>query len=85
MSGAAHGCARTSSPRADRLTDEERRQFAVGPRFSTGLCLSLVVALARGGLLVAACGVVTATNLCLPSEMFAWLERRHTPSKPTTT
>jgi hypothetical protein len=33
-------------------------------------------ALALGGLLVAACATVTATNLCLPSEMFAWLERR---------
>jgi hypothetical protein len=43
------------------------------------------VALALGGLLVAACGLVTATYLCLPSEMFAWLERRRTPSKPITT
>ena len=33
-------------------------------------------ALALGGLLVAACATVTATNLCLPSEAFAWLERR---------
>jgi hypothetical protein len=136
------------------LTDGERRELAVGLRFSTGLCLALVVvalvlesaamvfalslvglvagfsarhpfdhlwnhgvrhvaggpevppsprrrrdafkiatvwlalvgvlfaagagtaALILGGLLVAACAVVTATNLCLPSEMFAWLERR---------
>ena len=142
------------------LTDEERRQLAVGLRFSTGLCLSLVVvalalqsavmvfalcgiglvasfaarhpfdhlwnhavrhlagvpvlppnpprrrdafkvatvwlalvgtlfaagastaALVLGGLLVAACGVVTATNLCLPSEVFAWLERRRAVSAP---
>lgn len=34
------------------------------------------VALALGGLLVAACATVTSTNLCLPSEMFAWWERR---------
>jgi hypothetical protein len=33
-------------------------------------------ALVLGALLVAACASVTATNLCLPSEMFAWLERR---------
>jgi hypothetical protein len=35
-------------------------------------------ALLLGGLLVAACATVTATNLCLPSEAFARLERvRH--------
>jgi hypothetical protein len=33
-------------------------------------------ALVLGGLLVAACATVTATNLCLPSETFAWWERR---------
>jgi Domain of unknown function (DUF4395) len=33
------------------------------------------VALALGGLLLAACATVTATNLCLPSEMFAWWDR----------
>lgn len=136
------------------LSDGERRELAVGLRFSTGLCLTLVVialalesaamvfalcavgfaagvgarhpfdhvwnlavrrvvggpvlppnpprrrhafrvatvwlalvggllaagastaALVLGGLLVAACALVTATNLCLPSELFAWLDRR---------
>jgi hypothetical protein len=29
--------------------------------------------------------LVTATNLCLPSEMFAWLERRRAPNDPITT
>lgn len=145
------------------LTDDERRRLAVGLRFFTGLCLSLVVvalalqsavivfalcgigavasfaarhpfdhiwnhavrhlvggpalpvnpprrreafkpatvglalvgalfaagastaALVLGGLLVAACGVVAATNLCLPSELFAWLERRRASAKPITT
>ncbi len=33
-----------------------------------------------GGLLVAACATLTVTNLCLPSEMFAWLERRRNTS-----
>jgi Domain of unknown function (DUF4395) len=144
------------------LSDRERRQLAVGLRFSTGLCLTLVVvalalqspvmvfalsaiglvagfgarhpfdhvwdravrhvvggralppnprrrrdafkvatawlalvgtllaagastvALVLGGLLVAACATVTATNLCLPSELFAWLERRRAPAKPIT-
>jgi hypothetical protein len=136
------------------LSDAERRELAVGLRFSTGLCLSLVIValvlesapvvfvlsgigliagisarhpfdhvwnygvrhllsgpalppnpprrrhafkiatawlvavgilfaagattagLVLGGLLVAACATVTTTNLCLPSEAFAWWERR---------
>ena len=37
-----------------------------------------IVALILGGLLVAACATVTATNLCLPSEALAWWERRTT-------
>lgn len=32
--------------------------------------------LVLGGLLVAACALVTTTNLCLPSVMLAWRERR---------
>jgi hypothetical protein len=145
------------------LTDTERRELPVGLRFSTGLCLSLVVValvlespamafalsaiglvagftarhpfdylwnhggrhlfgapelppnpprrrhafkiatvsllavgiflaagaatagLILGGLLVAACTTVAATNLCLPSEMFAWWERRTTSKAPVTT
>jgi hypothetical protein len=146
-----------------RLCENERRELAVGLRFTTGLCLSLVVvalalqspvmvfalagigvfasfaarhpfdylwnhgirrfvdapvlppnparrrhafkvatvwlvvvgallaagfatiALVFGGLLVAACAVVTATNLCLPSETLAWIERRRTHSAPLAT
>jgi hypothetical protein len=45
----------------------------VGTLFAAG---ATTVGLALGGLLVAACAMVTATNLCLPSEMFAWWERR---------
>ena len=37
-----------------------------------------IVALALGGLLVAACATVTATNLCLPSLVLAWWEGRTT-------
>jgi hypothetical protein len=140
------------------LGDTERRELAVGLRFSTGLCLALVVlalalesapmvfvlsaigafagftashpfdhlwnhgvrhllggpelppnptrrrhafkiatawlllvggllaagattlGLVLGGLLVAACATVTATNLCLPSEALAWWERRTSPT-----
>jgi hypothetical protein len=32
-------------------------------------------ALVVGGMLVTACAIVTVTNLCLPSETFAWWER----------
>jgi hypothetical protein len=53
------------------LTDDERRELAVGLRFSTALCLSLVL--------------VTATNLCLPSEALAWWERRTSAKEPVTT
>lgn len=145
-----------------RLSDSERRELAVGLRFSTGACLILVVvalalespsmvfalvgigavasfaarhpfdylwnhgvrrlvggpplppnprrrrdafkiatvwllvvaallaagattaALVLGGMLVAACTLVTATNLCLPSEAFAWWAR-HTERKQTLT
>jgi hypothetical protein len=59
------------------------------------VCLALVAtlfaadaamaALVLGGLLVAACATVTATNLCLPSEALAWLERRRAPRDPITT
>jgi len=34
------------------------------------------VALALGGVLVAACGLVTATNFCIPSLMLAWWDQR---------
>jgi hypothetical protein len=43
------------------------------------------VALVLGALLLAACATVTATNLCLPSETFAWLARRRASGKPITT
>jgi hypothetical protein len=54
----------------------------VGTLFAAG---ATTVALVLGGLLVAACATVTATNLCLPSEFFAWLERRRAASSPITT
>jgi len=53
----------------------------VGTLLSAG---AAPVALVLGGLLVAACAVVTTTNLCLPSELFAWWERRHAPTQPIT-
>jgi uncharacterized protein DUF4395 len=43
------------------------------------------IALVLGGLLVAACATVTATNLCLPSEALAWWERRTTSKEGITT
>jgi uncharacterized protein DUF4395 len=43
---------------------------------------AVTAALVLGGLLVAACATVTATNLCLPSEALAWWER-HSNRKET--
>lgn len=164
MSGAGAWMRANLTTQGYRLTDSERRELAVGLRFSTGTCLALVVvalalqsvvmvfalcavglaagfttrhpfdhvwnravghlaggallppnpqrrrdafkvgtawltlvgvllaagattgALVLSGLLIAACATVTATNLCLPSEMFAWFERRRTSAtKPITT
>ena len=145
------------------LSDAEKRELAVGLRFSTGLCLALVVtalalrsgtmlialvpigaiagftarhpfdylwngavhhvvggpalppnptrrrhafklatvmlatdgvlflagattaALVLGGLLIAACATVTATNLCLPSEALAWWDRHNPRNQAVTT
>ena len=49
--------------------------LAVGALLAAG---ATAAALGLGALLVAACGAVTATNLCLPSEAMAWWERRGT-------
>ncbi len=53
---------------------------------SVGVLLSAGAAtagLVLGGLLVAACGAVTVANLCIPSELFAWWERRTARKAPT--
>jgi hypothetical protein len=139
-----------------RLSDAKKRELAVGLRFSTGVCLALVVtalalqsgamlaalvpigavagftarhpfdyvwnahppvppnptrrrhafklatvwlaavailflagattaALVLGGLLVAACTTVTATNFCIPSEALAWWDRHHDRTEVVTT
>jgi phage-related minor tail protein len=47
--------------------------LAVGMLLATG---ATGVALALGGLLVAACATVTTTNFCIPSELLALGERR---------
>jgi hypothetical protein len=39
---------------------------------------AMTAALVLGGMLLAACAAVTMLNLCLPSEAFAWWERRAT-------
>ena len=53
---------------------------------SVGVLLSAgatTAGLLLGGLLVAACGAVTVANLCIPSELFAWWERRTARRTPT--
>lgn len=49
---------------------------AVTALFALG---ATAAALVVGAMLVAACTLVTAANLCLPSEAFAWWERRKAP------
>lgn len=52
----------------------------VGVLLSAG---ATTAGLLLGGLLVAACGAVTVANLCIPSELFAWWERRTARRTPT--
>jgi hypothetical protein len=47
--------------------------LAVGALLAAG---ATTAGLVLGGLLVAACATVTTTNFCIPSELFAWWERR---------
>jgi hypothetical protein len=56
--------------------------LVVGALLAAG---AATVALVLGGLLVAACTIVTATNLCLPSEALAWWERRTTAQEAIVT
>jgi hypothetical protein len=56
--------------------------LVVGTLLAAG---ATAIALVLGGLLVAACATVTATNLCLPSEALAWWERRTTRKEVITT
>jgi hypothetical protein len=53
--------------------------MGVGVLFASG---AATAALILGGLLLAACAIVTATNLCLPSEALAWWERRTAAKEP---
>jgi hypothetical protein len=55
--------------------------LAVAVLFSAG---QDVAALTLGGVLVGVCGLVTATNFCIPSTLLAWWERRrHREALPT--
>ncbi len=48
--------------------------LAVAVLFAAG---QEVAALSLGAVLVGVCGLVTATNFCVPSTLLAWWERRH--------
>jgi hypothetical protein len=56
--------------------------LAVGGLLAAG---ATTAGLLLGGLLVAACATVTATNLCLPSEALALWQRHSTRKKVVTT
>lgn len=67
-----------------------RDAFKVGTAWLLGVGALLAagattVALILGGLLVAACATVTATNLCVPSETLAWWERHNTRKRAIAT
>lgn len=53
--------------------------MVMGTLFAAG---ATTAALALGGILVAACALVTTANLCLLSETSAWLERRRELGEP---
>jgi Domain of unknown function (DUF4395) len=85
-----HGVRRlVGAPALPPNPPRRRNAFKVGTAWLVLVATLLVagattVALVLGGLLVAACTTVTAVNLCLPSEMFAWLERRRASTKAIT-
>jgi hypothetical protein len=56
--------------------------LVVGALLAAG---ATTVGVVLGGMLAAACSIVTATNLCLPSETFAWWGRRTARRRPVTT
>jgi hypothetical protein len=69
------------APALPRNPPRRRDAFKVGTVWlavvGTLLALGAVTpALVLGWMLVPACAAVTAVNLCLPSEAFAWWERR---------
>jgi hypothetical protein len=80
----------TGGPALPRNPTRRRNAFKLGTVWLLllgGLLAAgaTTIALALGGLLLAACTTVTATNLCLPSEMFAWWDRHSSRRKATST
>jgi hypothetical protein len=86
-----HGVRRlTGDPALPPNPIRRRHAFKIGTGWLllVGVLLSVgatTIALALGGLLLAACATVTATNLCLPSEMLAWWDRRSTRRRAVAT
>jgi hypothetical protein len=73
------------SPALPPNPTRRRHAFKIGTVWlaSVGALLAAgesILALILGGLLLGACGTVTATNLCLPSEALALWERLHSRS-----
>ena len=64
-----------------------RHAFKLATVWLAGVALLFAVeantaALVLGGVLVAVCTLVTATNFCVPSTMLAWLEDRRGKEVP---
>ncbi len=71
----------TGAPELPRNPTRRRHAFKLATIWLAGVAVlfatgASTAALALGGVLVAVCSLVTATNLCIPSTMFAWLDGR---------
>ena len=71
----------TGAPELPRNPPRRRHSFKLATVWLAAVAALLAAGataagLALGGLLVAACGLVTVTNFCVPSTILAWLETR---------
>ena len=71
----------TSAPPLPPNPTRRRHAFKLATVWLTGVAVLFAIgattaALVLGGVLVAVCSLVTATNFCIPSTMLAWLDAR---------
>ena len=77
-----HGVRRlTGAPELPPNPTRRRHAFKLATVWLTGVAVLFAIgattaALVLGGVLVAVCSLVTATNFCIPSTMLAWLDAR---------
>jgi hypothetical protein len=73
LTGAGAALPPNPTPRRHAFKIATAWLLAVGLLLAAG---ATTAGLVLAGLLVAACATVTTTNFCIPSELFAWRERR---------